>query len=92
MGTNMIRIVLDNIEWLWWAILICTPPMVLIFFTLVYLRSFPHMSKQQRIWLGLLILSFYHFFFMIFIILAYKPTGSYFNIWLTAFEHLDWLF
>jgi len=50
------------------------------------------MSKQQRIWLGLLILSFYHFFFMIFIILAYKPTGSYFNIWLTAFERLDWLF
>lgn len=62
------------------------------FFTLVYLRSFPHMSKQQRIWLGLLILSFYHFFFMIFIILTYKPTGSYFNIWLTAFEHLKWLF
>ncbi len=31
MGTNIIRIVLDSIEWLWRAILICVPPMALIF-------------------------------------------------------------
>jgi|GluameStandDraft_1065615.scaffolds.fasta_scaffold14706_1 uncharacterized BrkB/YihY/UPF0761 family membrane protein len=57
MMLHIINVIGNALEWLLWTLIICVPPTAFIFFSLVYIRRFPHMSKQHRIWLGAPILA-----------------------------------